>query len=215
MLYPPFFLVVAFTCDAGGWQDAFFFAIIIRMGKVTTMRLVARLVGFGLFVVMATIVCWSFFPSVEAAEKEQKDPALERTRKTVRMLDDIYKTAVVLITEHYVNDEDDLPAGTAAIALFDAVKKKGWHEVRLLDATGAPYDDKNVARDVFDREAIKQLKSGKVFFDQVEKKDGKRYLRAATPIPVVMKKCVMCHEHYADAKKGEPIGLLSYTIEIE
>ena len=24
----------------------------------------------------------------------------------------------------------------AAIALFDAIKKKGWHEVRLLDATG-------------------------------------------------------------------------------
>ena len=65
---------------------------------------------------------------------KKKDAALERTRKTVRMLDDIYKTTVVLITEHYVNDEDDLPAGTAAIALFDAIKKKGWHEVRLLDA---------------------------------------------------------------------------------
>ncbi len=56
----------------------------------------------------------------------------ERTRKTVRMLDDIYKTAVVLNTT-----------------------------------------------------------------------------------PVVSKKCVMRHSHYADAKKGKPIGLLSYTIEIE
>ena len=57
-------------------------------------------------------------------EAPKKDLALERTRKQVRMLDDIYKTAVVLITTHYVNDEDDLPAGSAAIALFDAVKKK-------------------------------------------------------------------------------------------
>ncbi|MDA9857159.1 hypothetical protein N9D23_03505 [Rubripirellula sp.] len=55
------------------------------------------------------------------------DAATERTRDTVRMLDDVYKAAVVLITTHYVNDEDDLPAGTAAIALFDAVNKKGWH----------------------------------------------------------------------------------------
>lgn len=164
--------------------------------------------------VAVAVVCL-FLSSAGSAEKEEKDPAVERTRKTVRMLDDIYKTAVVLITEHYVNDEDDLPAGTAAIALFDAINKKGWHEVRLLDATGEPYDDKNVARDAFDRDAIKQLKGGKSFVDQVEKKDGKRYLRAATPIPVVMKKCVMCHENYADVKKGEPIGLLSYTIEIE
>ena len=38
-------------------------------------------------------------------QEDDKDKAVERTRKTVRMLDDVYKTAVVLITEHYVNDE--------------------------------------------------------------------------------------------------------------
>ena len=168
------------------------------------------------FVVMFSVLAvWSYFSPVTAADKKKQDPAVERTRKTVRMLDDIYKTAVVLITEHYVNDDDDLPAGTAAIALFDAVKKKGWHEVRLLDATGEPYDDKNTARDDFDREAIKQLKAGESFYDKIEEKDGKRLLRAATPIPVVMKKCVMCHEHYSKAKEGEPIGILSYTIPIE
>lgn len=150
-----------------------------------------------------------------AGKKPPKDPALERTRKTVKMLDDIYKTAVVLITEHYVNDDDDLPAGSAAIALFDAIKKKGWHEVQLLDATGDPYEDKNSPDDAFEREAVKQLKSGKAWHEQVEEKDGKRILRAATPIPVVSKKCIMCHPHYADAKKGEPIGLLSYTITVE
>ena len=149
------------------------------------------------------------------ADDRAKDPAVERTRKTVRMLDDVYKTAVVLITEHYVNDEDDLPAGSAAIALFDAIKKKGWHEVQLLDATGSPYKDKNTADDAFEREATKQMKAGKDWYEQVLIKDGKRHLRAATPIPVVSKKCIMCHPHYADAKKGEAIGLLSYTIPIE
>jgi hypothetical protein len=46
-------------------------------------------------------------------------------------------------------------------------------------------------------------------------KDGKKYLRAATPIPVVLDKCVLCHAHYADAKPGTPIGALGYTIPIE
>ena len=149
------------------------------------------------------------------AEQQQTDPAVERARNIVKMLDDVYKTAVVLITDKYVHDEDDFPAGSAAIAWFDQISKKGWHEVRLLDATGDPYDDKNTARDSFDREAIKQLKSGKGFYDQIEEKDGKRFLRAATPVPVVMTKCIMCHAHYADAKEGEPIGLLSYTMPIE
>lgn len=46
-------------------------------------------------------------------------------------------------------------------------------------------------------------------------KNGKRYLLAATPIPVVMKKCVMCHDNYADVPEGKPIGALGYTVPIE
>lgn len=143
------------------------------------------------------------------------DEALERTRQTVRMLDDVYKTAVVLITDKYVNSQDDFPAGSAAIALFDAIKKKGWHEVRLLDATGRPYEEKNAPRDDFEKTAVKQLKAGKTYYDQVVERNDGRYLRAATPIPLVMQKCVMCHDHYKNAKAGEPIGALSYTIRIQ
>jgi hypothetical protein len=40
-------------------------------------------------------------------------------------------------------------------------------------------------------------------------------LRAITPVPVVMQKCVMCHEHYRDAKPGEAIGAISYSVPIE
>lgn len=153
--------------------------------------------------------------AAQAAEDAKQGPAVERTRKTVRMLDDIYKSAVVLITEHYVNDTDDLPAGSAAIALFDAVKKKGWHEVRLLDATGKPIEDKNSPQDAFEKKAVEKLLAGETWYDEVIEKDGKPMLRAATPIPVVLQKCVMCHDHYADVKPGQPIGALSYTIPIE
>lgn len=143
------------------------------------------------------------------------DAAVERARKQVRMLDDLYKTAVVLITEHYVKEDSDLSAGSAAKALFKAMKEKGWHEVRLLDATGKPIDEDNVAKDDFEKEAIKQITSGKAYYDRVVEGQNGRKLRAATAIPVVMKKCVMCHDHYQEAKNGAAIGALSYTLPIE
>jgi hypothetical protein len=150
-----------------------------------------------------------------AEEKRADQAAVERARKTVRMLDDVYKTTVVLITDKYVNDKKDYPAGRAAIKLFGDISKKGWHEVRLIDITGEPYSPKNVAKDDFDKQGIKQLKAGKDFYDEVVHKEGKPYLRAITPVPVVMDKCVMCHDHYKNAKKGEPIGALTYTVPIE
>jgi hypothetical protein len=172
------------------------------------------LLGLAAVVVVAAVA----LPVV--AEKPEKSPvddaAVARTRKQVKMLDDVYKTAVVLITTHYVNDEDDFAAGSAAVALFDAIKKKGWHEVRLVDATGDPIEAKNSPRDEFERQAIKHLKAGEGWYEQVVEIDGQRHLRAATPIPVVLDKCVMCHAHYADAKQqGQIIGSLSYTIKVE
>lgn len=141
--------------------------------------------------------------------------AVERTRKTVRMLDDVYKTAVVLITDKYVNDEEDFPAGSAAIALFEAIGEKGWHQARLIDLTGQPYDEKNVAKDDFEKEASLQIKEGKAYFDKVEVQDGKPVLRAMTAVPVVLQKCAICHPHYKDTKPGAAIGAIVYTVPIE
>jgi hypothetical protein len=144
------------------------------------------------------------------------DPAApERARKTVRMLDDIYKTAIVLITDKYVKDQRDYPAGRAAIKWFADISKKGWHEVRLIDATGEPYGPANVARDDFDKEGLQQLKAGKDYYEQLIEKGGKRYLRAITPVPVVMGKCILCHENYKEMGKGQPVGALTYTVPLE
>jgi hypothetical protein len=131
------------------------------------------------------------------------------------MLDDVYKTAIVLITEKYVHTKKDYPAGRAAVNWFKAVSQKGSHEVRLLDASGEPYSEANVARDDFDKEGIQQMKLGKAFYEQVERQDGKSYLRAMTPVPVVMQKCTLCHEHYESAKPGEAVGALTYRVPIE
>jgi hypothetical protein len=141
--------------------------------------------------------------------------AVARSRKQVQMLDNIYKNTVVLITDKYVHDEDDFAAGSAAVLLFENISKSGSHKVRLIDASGQPYDDKNVARDDFEREGVKRLKAGEAIYEQVQQIDGKPQLRTLTPVPVVMKKCIMCHDHYRDVKEGEPIGAISYTVPIE
>ena len=153
--------------------------------------------------------------NLEGADVKSDDAALARARKAVQMLDNIYKQTIVLITDKYVNTEEDYPAGSAAVVLFRNITESGSHEVRLIDATGMPYEEKNVAKDEFEKEGLKQLKAGKSLYEKVVEKNGKPHLRTLTPVPMVMKKCVMCHPHYADAKKGEPIGAISYTIAIE
>ena len=158
---------------------------------------------------------WQRLSGAEDGAKAPDPKAVERARKTVRMLDDVYKTAIVLITDKYVHDEDDFAAGSAAVAWFSQVSEKGSHNVQLLDVTGEPYNPDNVADDAFEKRAVKELKAGKDYVEEVTRKDGKPMLRAATPVPVVMQKCVMCHPHYKDAKKGEAIGTISYTVPIE
>ena len=147
--------------------------------------------------------------------EQSKDLAVERTRRQAKMLDDIYKGGIVLITTHYVNGDEDLPAGTAFKKLFEAAKKKGWHEVRLVDATGDPYNHENVAISEFEKRAIKALRAGKPFVDETVTEKDKRYLLAATPIPVVMEKCTMCHSNYEFGKKGVVVGALTYRVPIE
>lgn len=173
----------------------------------------AVLVGVSCSLLVGFAMAWNAMGDEKAGEPSKE--AVERARKTVKMLDDVYKTAVVLITDKYVNSEKDFPAGSAAIALFGEIGKKGWHEVRLIDVSGEPYDPENVANDAFEKAAVKELQSGKAYHEEVIKKEGKPYLRAMTAIPVVMPKCVMCHPNYKDAKKGAAIGAISYTMPIE
>jgi len=166
--------------------------------------------------ILMTGVCWmlGIGHAADSATIVNKD-SLKRARKTVRMLDDVHKTAVVLITTHYVNDDDDLAAGTAAKALFGAMKEKGWYETKILDVTGEPYEETNVAKSDFEKKAAKEIKSGKVYYDEVTEEEGKQYLLAATSIPVVLKKCIMCHPNYEDVKKGAAIGMLTYKLELD
>ena len=142
-----------------------------------------------------------------------KSPEMERTRKQAKMLDTLYKTAIVLITENYVTGKESLAAGDAFQALFKSMKENGFHEVRLLDATGEPYDPDNEPKSDYEKKAIKAILAGANIYEEVVREGDKRYLLSTTPIPVVMDKCVTCHAHY-EGKKGA-IGALGLKIPVE
>ena len=152
-------------------------------------------------------------PAPAAEKPSEKD--VELARKEVKMLDEIYKDTIVLITDKYVNSPKDYPAGRAAVVLFKNISHGGSHQVRLIDVSGEPSNPRNVASDPFEEAGVKQLQEGKDFYDQVVRKDDKTYYRALTAVPVVMDKCVMCHENYKKVKKGGAIGAISYSIPLD
>jgi hypothetical protein len=172
-------------------------------------------IGIGVAGILVAGLVFGARGTVEAQAKADGDPAVERARQQIKMLDDIYKTAVVAITDEYVKSESDTPAITVAMGLFDAMKKKGWHEVRLIDATGKPNDEDNIAKDDFEKAAVKAMVNGKSYYEQLVKENGVQRLRAATPVPVVMKKCTMCHSNYKTVKDGVAIGILSYDVPVK
>src|SRR5262249_30710756 len=100
----------------------------------------------------------------EPAKKEEKkeevkaDPAtVARTRETIKMLDDLYKLSIVHVTKTYVKARERTPAARVAKLVFKDMAAKGWHTVRLIDATGEPINKKNVANNPFEKRALAKL----------------------------------------------------------
>lgn len=142
-----------------------------------------------------------------------ENPAVERTRQQVDMLDTLYKTTIVLITDKYVSDPSKYSGASAAKALFSTMEENGFHEVRLVGLTDILINPNvNKPNDSFEEEAKRKLTSGEASHEEVVTIDGKRYLRKATPVPVVLEKCAMCHANFKN--NDGIIGALSYTVPI-
>ncbi|MGH6813444.1 MAG: c-type heme family protein [Methylocella sp.] len=157
-----------------------------------------------------TIVAISSFAAENASGSP--DAAVERTRQEVKMLDDLFKNMMVLVDGHYVKKPSDFPAATAAKALWAALKKDGWYDVRILGLTDVIGDPDDIPRDAFEQTAAKKLLAGDASYEEVVEKSGNRYLRVATGIPVVSENCLMCHANFK-GNKGN-IGALSYTVPV-
>ncbi len=149
----------------------------------------------------------------DSSSSEKSVLAIDRAKKQAKMLDTLYKTAIVIITENYVTGKESMAAGDAFQALFKSMKDNQFHEVRLLDATGDPYDSDNAAKTDFEKKAVTAILAGKPIYEEVVTENNKQFLLSATPIPVVMQKCTLCHSHYEGVKGA--IGALGLKIAIE
>ncbi len=155
---------------------------------------------------------WLTGQSARPEGKNAVDPdAVERTRATVRMLDDLYKGFVVHITATYVKAQERTPAATAAKKVFRHMEKQGWQKTRLVDATGKPFSEENLPKTEFEKRAVARLKDGKTYYEEIDAGGAKPVLRAATVVPAVMKQCLACHTH---AKEGDLLGALIYEVPI-
>lgn len=146
-----------------------------------------------------------------AAATAPDKAAVDRAREQAKMLDDLYKTAVVKMTQVYVGQQGEVPAAVAAIEIFHEMKKKGWHDARLVDASGKPKNKANVAATEFEKRAVAAMKEGKAYYEEVGEVKGKPVFRAATVVPAVMKECAVCHK----VKEGTLLGTLVYELPIK
>jgi len=147
----------------------------------------------------------------EEPEKNKEDTSLERTRKQVKILDDLYKTAVVSITNKYVEKQSDTPAAAVAKEIFDAMHKKGWHTARLVDATGKPKNKENLPLTDFEKKAVAEIRAGKPYYEEITQRDGKRLLRVGTVVPSVLPQCAICH----GGKQGKILGAIVYELPVD
>jgi hypothetical protein len=173
------------------------------MSSLRWIVLAVALVGLGV---------WSQLPGA-AQEKNAPDAAaLERTRAAVKMLDDMTKGYVVFVTATYVRAQEAVPAAHVAKKVYQYMGEKGHFTGRLLDASGKPFNQDNLAKSDFEKNAVAAIKGGKAYYDEVgTDKNGKHVLRAATIVPAVMKQCVVCH---TNVKEGELLGVLTYELPI-
>jgi len=145
------------------------------------------------------------------SDQIEKDRNLRSARRETKMLDTLYKTAIVSVTQTYVVDDSSTAAITTFQPVLKAMKDGKWHEVRLVDGLGEPINPDNSPKDAFEKRAIKEMLAGKESIDSVEQIDGKDVLRTMTILPMALDKCVLCHENYRGKKI---VGGVSYQVPL-
>ncbi|MGR3294835.1 MAG: c-type heme family protein [Candidatus Bathyanammoxibius sp.] len=146
-----------------------------------------------------------------AAFDKWENLSKEEAKVIVQLLDDVYKFWIVFDTRAHVENMGRIPSATIAKEVFVEMDKKGWHSARLITTSKNFFNPENRPKDDFEMKAVEALNGGSAFYEAVEVVDGKKVYRAATPVPLVIKECKMCH---VTAKDDELLGALVYTLPL-
>src|SRR5262249_57355741 len=90
-------------------------------------------------------------------------------------------------------------------------KRRGYDEISLVYGTGKPKKKENVAKTDFEKRAVKEIKSGKEYFEELAEVGGKPVLRVATVVPAVLPQCVVCH----GKREKNLLGTIVYELPIK
>jgi hypothetical protein len=147
-------------------------------------------------------------PASRPAAAAEDDPALGRAREHVKMVDSLYKNAVVAVTDLY---KEGPPAIMVAKRVFKAMREDGWHDTRLVDVTGNPLNEANVPATDFEKRAAEAIRAGQAYYEEVAGEGAERHLLAATVVPAVHRRCASCH----GVDEGDLLGFLRYDVTVK
>ena len=102
-----------------------------------------------------------------------------------------------------------LPA-TATREIGEEMSAKGLYTSRLI--SDQPLNPNNVAKDVFERDAIKALSSGQEVFSRTEQVNGVMMFRRMTQDRASVEACIGCH---TGKKVGDMLGGLSLSLPMQ
>mgnify|MGYP005852880829 CR=1 FL=1 len=123
------------------------------------------------------------------------------------MLDALYKTAVVSITDKYQRGQ---PAIMVAKDVFAAMEASGHHSARLVDASQSPLGEGNEPESDFEKRAAEAMRNKQTYLEEVVGEGEDRRLLAATVVPAVHRRCAACH----GVEEGDLLGFIRYEIPI-
>ncbi|MDR4508668.1 MAG: DUF3365 domain-containing protein [Candidatus Brocadiaceae bacterium] len=156
-----------------------------------------------------------FIRPEDIATERSAEKAIARARLALDEVDILHKAYITLITENFTTGPSLLNAVTITEKVFEVMEKEGKYRAKILSTSEISFLPESAPQDVFERNAIDAILSGKsyyerVFFDYDD--NGQDFLRAATPIRITTEKCLLCHPH---KKVGDLMGVISYTVPLE
>ncbi len=133
---------------------------------------------------------------------------LEEARRTVRLMNDIYVTGVLVTHDMYVKDPGNPAAVSWGKQVIRQIRAKGWPDAHIFDTTGRPLNPENNPQNPFEKAAVAAFKSGKSSYEEVSAES----YRYATSIRMTDESCLTCHVR---AKVGDLVGGISYLAPLK